>query len=199
MCRPHFHAPLPWLDKPWGYQEDKPAGAPGPHPLFSFPPTPPKDATPDSVPSATDYQAAVAHAAAMSVAFMQQQQQQQPGGQDQGPGDVKPMLACAAQAAKQREGAQGGESAYGGYESGYPPYPAPPLYAPRAASPHKPRAKSRTSAGEPRRPPAPPRPAPRLLAQRTPVTQPPSHQATPPARKSIARVVVPRRHSSPRN
>lgn len=75
---------------------------PPPPPLFSFPPTPPKDSTPDSVAAAAlgqqDYQAAVAHATAMSVAFMQQQQELPLCG------DVKPMMG--APPSKQREGAQ---------------------------------------------------------------------------------------------
>lgn len=119
VCRPHFHTPLhPWLESKalgggaWGsgFQQDaapsdkplSPAQHHHPHPLFSFPPTPPKDSTPDSVAAATlgqqDYQAAVAHATAMSVAFMQQQQELPLCG------DVKPMMG--APPAKQREGAQ---------------------------------------------------------------------------------------------
>lgn len=83
VCRPHFHAPLPWLSEPpkslassaasaWGSPfacpqdpQDKVSQAvqssqtSGQH-LFSFPPTPPKDSTPDSVQTgATEYQAAV--------------------------------------------------------------------------------------------------------------------------------------------
>ncbi|KAL0276864.1 UNVERIFIED_CONTAM: hypothetical protein PYX00_004337 [Menopon gallinae] len=66
VCRPHFHAPLhPWLGdgskpswcNPFGNESDnKPPSPliaanhhPNHHNLFSFPPTPPKDATPDSV------------------------------------------------------------------------------------------------------------------------------------------------------
>ncbi|EEB17939.1 endothelial transcription factor GATA-2, putative, partial [Pediculus humanus corporis] len=67
VCRPHFHAPLhPWLSdagtkpswcNPFGNESDnKPPSPlittnhhPNHHNLFSFPPTPPKDATPDSV------------------------------------------------------------------------------------------------------------------------------------------------------
>lgn len=119
VCRPHFHTPLhPWLESKalsggaWGsgFQQDvapsdkplSPAQHHHPHPLFSFPPTPPKDSTPDSVAAAAlgqqDYQAAVAHATAMSVAFMQQQQELPLCG------DVKPMMG--APPSKQREGAQ---------------------------------------------------------------------------------------------
>lgn len=119
VCRPHFHTPLhPWLESKalgsgaWGgsfQQEAAPSDKPlspaqhhHPHPLFSFPPTPPKDSTPDSVAAAAlgqqDYQAAVAHATAMSVAFMQQQQELPLCG------DVKPMMG--APPSKQREGAQ---------------------------------------------------------------------------------------------
>lgn len=118
VCRPHFHTPLhPWLESKalgggaWGggFQQDgssadkplSPAQHHHPHPLFSFPPTPPKDSTPDSVAAAAlgqqDYQAAVAHATAMSVAFMQQQQELPLC-------DVKPMMG--APSSKQREGAQ---------------------------------------------------------------------------------------------
>lgn len=69
LCRPHFHAPLhPWLSEPKALAPGSPWGSPfacpqepqdkvaqvvqnhqtGQH-LFSFPPTPPKDSTPDSV------------------------------------------------------------------------------------------------------------------------------------------------------
>ncbi|XP_076266704.1 GATA binding protein grain isoform X2 [Rhynchophorus ferrugineus] len=95
VCRPHFHPPLhPWLSDasakplahsgPWvpfgggAGDPDKsqsPNTAPGqPHNIFSFPPTPPKDSTPDSVaPSAgSEYQSAVA--AAMG-AFMHENPQ----------------------------------------------------------------------------------------------------------------------------
>ncbi|XP_045474301.1 GATA-binding factor C-like isoform X3 [Harmonia axyridis] len=91
MCRPHFHTPLPhWLadskplahSGPWvpfgGGDPDKsqsPSSAPSQHHnLFAFPPTPPKDSTPDSVaPSAgSEYQSAVA--AAMG-AFMHENPQ----------------------------------------------------------------------------------------------------------------------------
>lgn len=118
VCRPHFHAPLhPWLPDStkslshggWfqvaggGGDPDKsqsPSSAPGqPHNLFSFPPTPPKDSTPDSVaPSAgAEYQAAVA---AMGAAFMH--------GGDNGQScalDVKPS-AVGASSNKQREGSE---------------------------------------------------------------------------------------------
>lgn len=84
VCRPHFHAPLPWSisDPPKPLSSSSAWGSPfacpqdpqdsklvaqiqnsqsssGQH-LFSFPPTPPKDSTPDSVQTGpTDYQAAV--------------------------------------------------------------------------------------------------------------------------------------------
>ncbi|XP_037026169.1 GATA-binding factor C isoform X3 [Bradysia coprophila] len=78
VCRPHFHAPLhPWLSEPKSLASGSPWGSPfacpqdpqdkvqvqshqsGQH-LFSFPPTPPKDSTPDSVQTGpTEYQAAV--------------------------------------------------------------------------------------------------------------------------------------------
>ncbi|XP_065155255.1 GATA-binding factor C isoform X4 [Atheta coriaria] len=93
VCRPHFHAPIhPWLSDskplnhpshPWvpfgGGDPDKsqsPSSVPvsQPHNLFSFPPTPPKDSTPDSIAPAggQEYQSVVA--AAMG-AFMHENQQ----------------------------------------------------------------------------------------------------------------------------
>ncbi|XP_066141291.1 GATA-binding factor C isoform X4 [Euwallacea fornicatus] len=95
VCRPHFHPPLhPWLSdasaKPLGHsgpwvpfgggpgdpdKSQSPNTAPAqPHNIFSFPPTPPKDSTPDSVaPTAgSEYQSAVA--AAMG-AFMHENPQ----------------------------------------------------------------------------------------------------------------------------
>ncbi|KAJ1522200.1 hypothetical protein ONE63_002508 [Megalurothrips usitatus] len=88
-------------------------GVPQHHHLFSFPPTPPKDATPDSVTAAStaasasnEYNAAIAqaaHAAAMGAAFMQQHQ-------DVSGCDVKPTMlgsSCAnatSSSNKQREG-----------------------------------------------------------------------------------------------
>ncbi|XP_044738465.1 GATA-binding factor C-like isoform X3 [Chrysoperla carnea] len=98
VCRPHFHTPLhPWMtdtsklhSTPWvpfgqstgGSGDPDKSQSPGsqsqptqPHNLFSFPPTPPKDSTPDSViptssnatsassgQSGQEYQSAVAHA-----------------------------------------------------------------------------------------------------------------------------------------
>uniref|UniRef100_A0A182ND14 Uncharacterized protein n=1 Tax=Anopheles dirus TaxID=7168 RepID=A0A182ND14_9DIPT len=79
VCRPHFHGPLSWLSDPpkpiasssaWGSPfacpqdpQDKlsqvQTGQTGQH-LFSFPPTPPKDSTPDSVQTApAEYQATI--------------------------------------------------------------------------------------------------------------------------------------------
>uniref|UniRef100_A0A182J5T0 Uncharacterized protein n=1 Tax=Anopheles atroparvus TaxID=41427 RepID=A0A182J5T0_ANOAO len=79
VCRPHFHGPLSWLSdppkpiasgNPWGSPfacpqdpQDKlsqvQGGQTGQH-LFSFPPTPPKDSTPDSVQTApAEYQATI--------------------------------------------------------------------------------------------------------------------------------------------
>lgn len=69
VCRPHFHSPLHWLGdgakslshgSAWGSPfacpqdpQDKINQMQGPQSgaqhLFSFPPTPPKDSTPDSV------------------------------------------------------------------------------------------------------------------------------------------------------
>lgn len=174
MCRPHFHTPLhPWLESKalsggaWGsgFQQDaaqgdkplSPAQHPHPHPLFSFPPTPPKDSTPDSVAAAAlgqqDYQAAVAHATAMSVAFMQQQQELPLCG------DVKPMMG--APSSKQREGApqencpQESSQPSGEYDAQYNAaggdygysYPGKGFGA--ASQQSKPRPnKTRTSAGE---------------------------------------------------
>lgn len=139
VCRPHFHAPLPWSlsDPPkplssgsaWGSpfacpqdpQDSKLVGqiqnsqsSSGQH-LFSFPPTPPKDSTPDSVQTGpTDYQAAV-------NVFMHQAQSQSANSQLNGTDtssscglDVKPCLSGSGggssnaqsqqQAPKQREG-----------------------------------------------------------------------------------------------
>jgi hypothetical protein len=140
VCRPHFHAPLPWSlsDPPkpltssgaWGSpfacpqdpQESKlvnqiqnSQSSSGQH-LFSFPPTPPKDSTPDSVQTGpTDYQAAV-------NVFMHQAQastNSQLNGTDTSSScglDVKPCLSGnsgnngggsaqqSQQAPKQREG-----------------------------------------------------------------------------------------------
>ncbi|KAK9876889.1 hypothetical protein WA026_015925 [Henosepilachna vigintioctopunctata] len=169
VCRPHFHAPLhPWLSDskplahsaPWvpfgSGDPDKsqsPSSAPSQHHnLFAFPPTPPKDSTPDSVaPSAgSEYQSAVA--AAMG-AFMHENQQSCAL-------DMKPTSGSNI---KQREGSDydGGssgmfngnfESSYGSayghgihgtmYASDHKPH----LTAQGAQSPNKPRNKSRTSA-----------------------------------------------------
>lgn len=142
VCRPHFHTPIhPWLtaadgsktlaaahSNPWvpfGGDPDKsqsPSSQPSqpPHNLFSFPPTPPKDSTPDSVvvptsnpgASSSEYQSAVAHA--MGVAFMH-------GGSGGNGGsggdqqscsmDVKPSSANLQNGVKQREGSHEYESA----------------------------------------------------------------------------------------
>ncbi|KZC09158.1 GATA-binding factor C [Dufourea novaeangliae] len=66
-------------------------GAGAGHHLFSFPPTPPKDATPDSITASTtsEYQAAVAHAAVMG-AFMHHQDAL--GGSGASSCDVKPSV-----------------------------------------------------------------------------------------------------------
>lgn len=192
VCRPHFHAPLhPWLSSdgakplahhssPWvpfgGSDPDKSqspsSGGPGggqPHNLFSFPPTPPKDSTPDSVlPSGgagAEYQSAVA--AAMG-AFMHDTQQSCAH-------DVKPSAGGigAGSGNKQREGSEyeGGSSGMfnGNFDSSYgSPYghgihgAAASAYSPQGkhhqalAAPgqgqggNKPRNKSRTSAGKTR-------------------------------------------------
>lgn len=148
VCRPHFHAPLPWSlsDPPkpltssgaWGSpfacpqdpQDSKLVGqiqnsqsSSGQH-LFSFPPTPPKDSTPDSVQTGpTDYQAAV-------NVFMHQAQastNSQLNGTDTSSScglDIKPCLSGSAgsgngssnaqqsqqQAPKQREGTHQSQS-----------------------------------------------------------------------------------------
>lgn len=136
VCRPHFHAPLPWSlsDPPkplssgsaWGSpfacpqdpQDSKLVGqiqnsqsSSGQH-LFSFPPTPPKDSTPDSV-QTTDYQAAV-------NVFMHQAQassNSQLNGNDTSSScglDVKPCLSGSgsgqSQQPKQREGTHQSQS-----------------------------------------------------------------------------------------
>ncbi|KAG5892337.1 hypothetical protein JTB14_011203 [Gonioctena quinquepunctata] len=175
VCRPHFHAPLhPWLSdgakplahsSPWvpfgGSDPDKsqsPSSAPAQaHNIFSFPPTPPKDSTPDSVaPSAgTEYQSAVA--AAMG-AFMHENPQSCAL-------DVKPGMGGSSSSNKQREGSEyeGGSSGMfngnfdGTYGSAYA-HGIHGAYSPQnkqhlsgiggqgAQSPNKPRNKSRTSA-----------------------------------------------------
>lgn len=135
MCRPHFPAPLPWLSEPpkslassgaWGSpfacpqdpQEKVSQAAAalqssqssGQH-LFSFPPTPPKDSTPDSVQTGPlEYQAAV-------NAFMHQAQVTSNSALTGDTGscglDIKPCLTngnnggqTGASAPKQREGTQ---------------------------------------------------------------------------------------------
>lgn len=183
VCRPHFHAPLhPWLSDgskplahsgPWvpfggGGDPDKsqsPSSAPPhqPHNIFSFPPTPPKDSTPDSVvPSAgADYQNAVA--AAMG-AFMHENPQSCAL-------DVKPSSVGGAGGGggnKQREGSADYEGVSSGmfngnfessYGSAYGHGIHGATYSPQtkqhltaagqgAQSPNKPRNKSRTSAGK---------------------------------------------------
>lgn len=175
VCRPHFHAPLPWLSDgtkplthsgPWvpfgGSDPDKsqsPSSGPTqPHNLFSFPPTPPKDSTPDSVApnGGPEYQSAVA--AAMG-AFMHENPQSCAL-------DVKPSAVSAANN-KQREGSDydGGSSGMfnGNFESSYgstyghgihgnafSPHQAAKqhLAGQGGQSPNKPRNKSRTSAGK---------------------------------------------------
>ncbi|CRK88082.1 CLUMA_CG001867, isoform A [Clunio marinus] len=142
VCRPHFHAPLPWSlsDPPkpltsgsaWGSpfacpqdpQDSKLVGqlqnsqsGSGQH-LFSFPPTPPKDSTPDSVQTGptADYQAAV-------NVFMHQAQassNSQLNGTDTSSScglDVKPCLSGSGnsggqsqQPPKQREGTHQSQS-----------------------------------------------------------------------------------------
>jgi GATA-binding protein 2 len=129
VCRPHFHAPLPWLSEPpktlssstsWGSpfacpQEPQDIkisqvqGAQSGQHLFSFPPTPPKDSTPDSVQTGpSEYQAAV-------NAFMHQAQvsSNNSGGDTNCGLDVKPCLSGGSggggggggqSAPKQREG-----------------------------------------------------------------------------------------------
>ncbi|XP_065155251.1 GATA-binding factor C isoform X1 [Atheta coriaria] len=178
VCRPHFHAPIhPWLSDskplnhpshPWvpfgGGDPDKsqsPSSVPvsQPHNLFSFPPTPPKDSTPDSIAPAggQEYQSVVA--AAMG-AFMHENQQSCAL-------DIKPSVGGgggggAAASNKQREGSDyegtstgmfngNFESSYG---SAYGHGIHGAVYSPQkqqftgqgAQSPNKPRNKSRTSA-----------------------------------------------------
>lgn len=175
VCRPHFHAPLhPWLSdskplahsSPWvpfgGGDPDKsqsPSSVPAQaHNIFSFPPTPPKDSTPDSVaPSGAggpEYQSAVS--AAMG-AFMHENPQSCAL-------DVKPSGVGGAN--KQREGEyEGGATSgmfngnfEGTYGSAYAHGIHGGAYSPQnkqhlgssggqgVQSPNKPRNKSRTSA-----------------------------------------------------
>ncbi|KAJ6640220.1 GATA-binding factor C [Pseudolycoriella hygida] len=155
VCRPHFHAPLhPWLSEPKSLASGSPWGSPfacpqdpqdkvqvqshqsGQH-LFSFPPTPPKDSTPDSVQTGpTEYQAAV-------NAFMHQTQSSSATSltSENCSLDVKPTIqnGVSQSTPKQREGTtsnnntnsnnnnsslNGGifdnpHSSYSGYESSY--------------------------------------------------------------------------------
>ncbi|XP_044264886.1 GATA-binding factor C isoform X3 [Tribolium madens] len=112
VCRSHFHAPLhPWLSdgtKPLGHsgwvpfgggdpdKSQSPSSAPGqPHNIFSFPPTPPKDSTPDSVAPT----AGAEYVAAAMGAFMH-------GGGDNPQScalDVKPTAVGSNANNKQRE------------------------------------------------------------------------------------------------
>lgn len=186
VCRPHFHAPLhPWLSDgtkplahsgPWvpfgGGDPDKsqsPSSGPTsqPHNIFSFPPTPPKDSTPDSVAPTTAGAEYSAVAAAMG-AFMHDNPQSCAL-------DVKPSAAIGGSTGttgggggggnKQREGSdyEGGtsgmfngnfESSYGsayghGIHGAYSPQNKQHLATSQGAqSPNKPRNKSRTSAGK---------------------------------------------------
>uniref|UniRef100_A0A336LC09 CSON007824 protein n=1 Tax=Culicoides sonorensis TaxID=179676 RepID=A0A336LC09_CULSO len=134
MCRPHFPAPLPWSlsEAPKSLASSGAWGSPfacpqdpqekvsqaaaalqssqssGQH-LFSFPPTPPKDSTPDSVQTGPlEYQAAV-------NAFMHQAQVTSNSVLTGDTGscglDIKPCLSngnnqTASSAPKQREGTQ---------------------------------------------------------------------------------------------
>ncbi|XP_044264865.1 GATA-binding factor C isoform X1 [Tribolium madens] len=174
VCRSHFHAPLhPWLSdgtKPLGHsgwvpfgggdpdKSQSPSSAPGqPHNIFSFPPTPPKDSTPDSVAPT----AGAEYVAAAMGAFMH-------GGGDNPQScalDVKPTAVGSNANNKQREGSdyEGGtagmfngnfESSYGSayghgiHGAAYSPQNKQHLGAAGqgAQSPNKPRNKSRTSA-----------------------------------------------------
>ncbi|XP_056635505.1 GATA-binding factor C isoform X1 [Diorhabda carinulata] len=174
VCRPHFHAPLhPWLSdstkplghsSPWvpfgGGDPDKsqsPSSVPTQaHNIFSFPPTPPKDSTPDSVaPSAggPEYQSAVSVAMG---AFMHENPQSCAL-------DVKPT-GMGGSNNKQREGSdyEGGTMFNGNFEGTYGTAYAHGIhggaYSPPnkqhlgntgahgVQSPNKPRNKSRTSA-----------------------------------------------------
>ncbi|GAB0090583.1 GATA-binding factor C [Sergentomyia squamirostris] len=120
VCRPHFHAPIPWLSEPKLSTPGSPWGNPfacpqdpqdkvsqvqshqtGQH-LFSFPPTPPKDSTPDSVQTGpAEYQAAM-------NAFIHQAQASTTTSVSTGETncalDVKPQIPNGAQSTpKQRE------------------------------------------------------------------------------------------------
>lgn len=185
VCRPHFHTPIhPWLtaesskgltahSNPWVPFSGDPDKSQSPsqpnqppHNLFSFPPTPPKDSTPDSVvptsnPGSSEYQSAVAHA--MGVAFMQQQQHDS---QQSCSMDVKPA-ANLQNGVKQREGSDyenatqsmfnsynadgpyaAGSYAHGLHNGAYGQAGKHSLTGQSAQSPNKPRNKSRTSAGK---------------------------------------------------
>lgn len=160
-CRPHFTPPsLSWLsntenkqlshtnsfggswcspfngtsEEPVSKSEHHHSGSSS-HPMFSFPPTPPKDATPDSVTatstintststSSNEYTNAIAHAASMGV-FLHPEQS--------GSCDIKPMLNSGS--SKQREGTNSSSGSaspnsssshmvppYQPYQDSYPPY-----------------------------------------------------------------------------
>lgn len=171
VCRPHFHAPLhPWLSDgakplahsgPWvpfgGGDPDSKSQSPSsghtqPPNLFSFPPTPPKDSTPDSVvptSGGSEYQSAVAVAMG---AFMHDNQQSCAL-------DIKPSTVANKQReGSEYEGASSGmfngnfESSYGSayghgiHGAAYSPQAKQNLVSQNAQSPNKPRNKSRTSA-----------------------------------------------------
>ncbi|XP_030763907.1 GATA-binding factor C-like [Sitophilus oryzae] len=196
VCRPHFHPPLhPWLSEasakplahsgPWvpfgggAGDPDKsqsPNTAPGqPHNIFSFPPTPPKDSTPDSVApggAGSEYQSAVA--AAMG-AFMHDNPQScaldvKPNGALIGGGGTNNSGSAKQREGSEYDGTSGGgmfngnfESSYGSGGGGNSAAPTPYGHGIHAAaaggyspqgkmggqghqSPNKPRNKSRTSA-----------------------------------------------------
>ncbi|XP_044738457.1 GATA-binding factor 2-like isoform X2 [Chrysoperla carnea] len=148
VCRPHFHTPLhPWMtdtsklhSTPWvpfgqstgGSGDPDKSQSPGsqsqptqPHNLFSFPPTPPKDSTPDSViptssnatsassgQSGQEYQSAVAHAMGVFMHHPDNQNNGQNGSSTNSGNtcsmDVKPsaanLLNSQQNGVKQREG-----------------------------------------------------------------------------------------------
>ena len=126
VCRPHFHGPLSWLSDPpkpiassstWGSPfacpqdpQDKlsqvQSSQSGQH-LFSFPPTPPKDSTPDSVQTApAEYQATInAFMHHAQVTSNNNNNNNNTSQSDNCGLDVKPCLTGNGQSApKQREG-----------------------------------------------------------------------------------------------
>lgn len=154
MCRPHFthHSPLhPWLansgtpDKAPGqpqsnwcppYAVDEAAAKSGlSNPMFSFPPTPPKDATPDSVSAPTTSApstVAPSEYSSAAIAHMGVFLHPEHGGSAC---DIKPMLNNNAAGTKQREGTSSPSPYYQDSNYPYAPYPGYPGHHPPTSKP----------------------------------------------------------------